>query len=727
MIRQDFSMLELQRLSRHQFSWQWLPASGHSGGILLGVREEAFSVEDMDRGEFFVSMAITERHAHLSWEVIIVYGPADHARSVEFLAELKNKIDPGCVFSMTALRTWRYVGKLALGPDWLRPYASSLLVGGRFPPRSRRFRFETFWLDQPGFCELVHDRWHRAAASPPRVYCAVDIWQHCAKTARQAMKGWGANLGANLRARKGALLGQIKSLDDLADGTGLSPDDWTRRYSFDVELMGIFRSEELFWQRRGGQNWLLKGDANTAYFQDIANGRRRKCVIPFLWDGDALLESPEDISSHIYSFYKELFSANLRGGSSLCEDFWPLADQHRIADNLNCKLAAFPISYLGMPLAESRILVSGFDPLVGRVASRAEPWCGRFTSKGSKSILISSNLASLSMYMMGMYILPEGVHSAFDKELARFFCQAGDGRPKYHMVKWADICVPKDRGGLGIPASRRMNVALMLRWVWRILHGDGGLWLQLIEAKYLRGRPLLACSLANGSQFWKSIQSIKHEIRLGLRISVGDGSGTQFWLDPWLEGEPLRFRFPRLFAICADPAVLVSASALEDGWHVAFRRPLGPVEVQDWELLLAVIPLPASAVSDSVSWSLSPSGESSVSSAYLVLCRLPVLPWLSPLWKAPLPFKIKIFVWQLLRDRLPSGTEVLKCHGRVTASVPCAMSRRLDLTFCSHALRHRHFGALYARLWDRSGRPLTLQIFCRCGPPRAAINAVCFG
>uniref|UniRef100_A0A8I7B3C4 Uncharacterized protein n=1 Tax=Hordeum vulgare subsp. vulgare TaxID=112509 RepID=A0A8I7B3C4_HORVV len=168
------------------------------------------------------------------------------------------------------------------------------------------------------------------------------------------------------------------------------------------------------------------------------------------------------------------------------------------------------------------------------------------------------------MYMMGIYILPEGMHSSFDKELARFFWQSGDSKPKYHMVKWADICLPKDRGGLGIPASRRMNVALMLRWVWRILQGDGGLWLQLIEAKYLQGRPLLACSLATGSQFWKSIQGIKNGIRLGLRVLVGNGSGTQFWLDPWLDGEPLRLRFPRLFAICGDPAVLVSTSPLEN-------------------------------------------------------------------------------------------------------------------------------------------------------------------
>uniref|UniRef100_A0A8R7K2K7 Uncharacterized protein n=1 Tax=Triticum urartu TaxID=4572 RepID=A0A8R7K2K7_TRIUA len=45
------------------------------------------------------------------------------------------------------------------------------------------------------------------------------------------------------------------------------------------------------------------------------------------------------------------------------------------------------------------------------------------------------------------------------------------------MVKWADICLPKDRGGLGMTASRHMNVALMLHCVWRILRGEGGLWL----------------------------------------------------------------------------------------------------------------------------------------------------------------------------------------------------------------------------------------------------------
>ena len=60
-IKQDFSIHELQGLSSHKFAWQWLLANGHSGGILLGVKKDTFEVDDMDRGEFFVSMSLTRR------------------------------------------------------------------------------------------------------------------------------------------------------------------------------------------------------------------------------------------------------------------------------------------------------------------------------------------------------------------------------------------------------------------------------------------------------------------------------------------------------------------------------------------------------------------------------------------------------------------------------------------------------------------------------------------
>jgi hypothetical protein len=130
------------------------------------------------------------------------------------------------------------------------------------------------------------------------------------------------------------------------------------------------------------------------------------------------------------------------------------------------------------------------------------------------------------------------------------------------MVKWADVCAPIEHGGIGVLPLRHMNVALMLKWDWRILRDDGCLWLQLVKAKYPRGRLLLACERREGSQFWRSLQEIKLGIRAGLCLTIGDGRCTLFWLDSWLDGGPLRTAFPELFAICVDTAVLVAEVAV---------------------------------------------------------------------------------------------------------------------------------------------------------------------
>ncbi|KAE8775689.1 putative anion transporter 2, chloroplastic [Hordeum vulgare] len=59
----DFSVQELEQLIAHLFAWHGLPSSGtsgHSGGILLGVKDATFELGSMDRGESYVSMEIYE-------------------------------------------------------------------------------------------------------------------------------------------------------------------------------------------------------------------------------------------------------------------------------------------------------------------------------------------------------------------------------------------------------------------------------------------------------------------------------------------------------------------------------------------------------------------------------------------------------------------------------------------------------------------------------------------
>lgn len=59
---------------------------------------------------------------------------------------------------------------------------------------------------------------------------------------------------------------QINSLDVMADGPGLSDQDWQTRYNLEEALMQLHRQAEISWRQRGTLNWTLKGDSPTAYF-----------------------------------------------------------------------------------------------------------------------------------------------------------------------------------------------------------------------------------------------------------------------------------------------------------------------------------------------------------------------------------------------------------------------------------------------------------------------------
>jgi hypothetical protein len=53
-IKQDFSDKELKELAGSaDFAWKWIPAKGHSGGLLLGVKVENFEIEETNMADTF--------------------------------------------------------------------------------------------------------------------------------------------------------------------------------------------------------------------------------------------------------------------------------------------------------------------------------------------------------------------------------------------------------------------------------------------------------------------------------------------------------------------------------------------------------------------------------------------------------------------------------------------------------------------------------------------------
>ncbi|KAE8789958.1 ABC transporter G family member 37 [Hordeum vulgare] len=116
------------------------------------------------------------------------------------------------------------------------------------------------------------------------------------------------------------------------------------------------------------------------------------------------------------------------------------------------------MSYPGILISDSHLLVADLRPMVGKLQHRIEPWQGRWILKAARTVLINSSLPSLLLFLMSFYSLLETLHHEIATIQARFFWAGEGDKQKYHM-----ICKPREQGGLGIMSSKRMNFAPLTR------------------------------------------------------------------------------------------------------------------------------------------------------------------------------------------------------------------------------------------------------------------------
>lgn len=207
-------------------------------------------------------------------------------------------------------------------------------------------------------------------------------------------------------------------------------------------------------------------------------------------------------------------------------------DTNRVAMMFNCPVGQFPMKYLGLPIGPDKILNLGFDFLGQKLEKRLNSW-GNNLSHAGRAVQINAYLSSIPSYAMGFYQLPEGVHQKFDSIRGRYYWAGNKLKGKYHMVKWEDLAFPKDYGGLGFTETRRMNIALLAKWIMKIEFEDYSLCIELLRRKYLHDGGFFQCKERYASQFWKGLLNIRRWLSLGSMWQVGDGSHISFWRDVW--------------------------------------------------------------------------------------------------------------------------------------------------------------------------------------------------
>ena len=112
------------------------------------------------------------------------------------------------------------------------------------------------------------------------------------------------------------------------------------------------------------------------------------------------------------------------------------------------------------------------------------------------------------MYIMFFFEISKGVRKKLDYFRSRFFWQSDEHKRKYRLAKWDIMCQPKNQSGLGIHNLELKNVALLNKWLYRLLTTDGT-WQQIIRNKYLETKPLVQVQWKSGdSRFWASLMKV---------------------------------------------------------------------------------------------------------------------------------------------------------------------------------------------------------------------------
>lgn len=315
------------------------------------------------------------------------------------------------------------------------------------------------------------------------------------------------------------------------------------------------------------------------------------------------------------------------------------------ANMFNCQVGNLPMKYLGVPISYATLKNSDWDFVDSKCIKKLASWICDNASSGGRLTLLQSSLSGIPMYFLSMFLWNKTFIEKITKHMRRFFW-----KKKYYMVKWKKVCKPKNKGGLGVKDLHRQNISLLVKWWWKLETQDS-LWGKIIKAKYFRNKTVSSIKTRfNDSPCWKAIMKVKEVYMAGRQISLSNGRLVRVWKDMWLDKCVLMEKFPLLFSICQDPDISFSEFANKN-FTLDFRRRIPPELQVQWDMIVErARGVVLHEAPDVVRWKLNPNGIFSTKSVYKFLEADTVGPNYKWIWKPKLPLKIKIFLWQMVRD-----------------------------------------------------------------------------
>nr|GEV36499.1 RNA-directed DNA polymerase, eukaryota, reverse transcriptase zinc-binding domain protein [Tanacetum cinerariifolium] len=214
-----------------------------------------------------------------------------------------------------------------------------------------------------------------------------------------------------------------------------------------------------------------------------------------------------------------------------------------------------------------------------------------------------------------------GIVDRVKKKLSKFFNGHVQDSKKASWLNWNNVIMSKDRGRLGVSSLYAIDRGLLVKW------GHNSCWRNII----------------------KEVESLSKQgihVLNYLRIKLGDGMSSKFWIRSWSDEGVLKDMFPRVYALESCKNITIADKVRQENPYQTFRRtPRGGVEQEQFQ---HVDRISRKMIDDALIHS----------------------PNLNYRWNKYVPIKVNILVWKILNNSLPTKFNISR-RGILIDSIIC--------------------------------------------------------
>ncbi|RZB64931.1 DNA ligase 4 isoform D [Glycine soja] len=398
------------------------------------------------------------------------------------------------------------------------------------------------------------------------------------------------------------------------------------------------------------------------------------------------------------------------------------------AQFLNYSQLDIPFSYLGIPVGTSSKSWSVWQPIIRKFEAKLAKWKQRCLSMGGRITLINSGLTALPIYLLSFFRIPKKVVHKIVSIQRNFLWGGGIEANKIPWVNWDTVCLPKNKGGLGIKDLIKFNEALLGKWGWELVNNQNQLWARILLSKYGGWNALLfGRNSGDLSHWWKDLETVfqqqdSNSINNNLRWKVGNGVKIRFWKDKWRDDDlTLQDKYPTLYQMSTqqNSPINLMGHFVEDrwDWKINWRRNFFDHQIDMVAAFMAEIDdvhIHRSSM-DILTWRDDPSGSYSTKSVYNLLKDAGNIVTEDSaskiIWNLKIPPRAIAFSWRLFQNRLPTKANLRRRMSAMSCSLapklgvygylsPYLISvRSLNLIPSIHRVTTDHL--LQPKLWSR--------------------------